>query len=52
MRSQLIHFIHNFELFIESRALSSRPKVIHVNQIFEQFISSTGICLLDPKLFI
>ncbi|RVW20780.1 hypothetical protein CK203_108302 [Vitis vinifera] len=40
MGSQVIHIIHNPELFIPSRNLSSRPKVFHVNHYLELFIMS------------
>ena len=37
-RSQVIYIIHNYELFMASKALSLAPKVFHVNH--------------HPKLFI
>ncbi|WKA10557.1 hypothetical protein VitviT2T_028122 [Vitis vinifera] len=40
-QSRVIHVIHNPELFITSRALSSQFRVIHVNHNPELFIASS-----------
>ena len=38
--SQVVHIIHNYELFIASTALSSEPRVFHVKHHPELFIIS------------
>ena len=43
MRSLLDHIIHNSQLFIVSRALSSQPGVIYVNHNPELFIASRAL---------
>ena len=41
--SQVIHIIHNYKLFIASRALSSEPRVFHANYHPELFIVSKAL---------
>ena len=45
MGSQVNHIIYNLELCIASRVLTSRPEVVHVNDILELFITSKALSL-------
>ena len=60
MESQVVHIIHNPELFLASRALSSRHGIAHVIHNLKLFIASRALSSqtrvvhvnYNPKLFI
>ena len=43
MGSRVVHIIHNYELFISSKALHLTPRVFHVNHHPELFIVSKAL---------
>ena len=43
IRSQVVHIIHNYNLFIAVKALSSEPRVFHVNHHPKLFIVSRAL---------
>ena len=49
--SEVIHIIHNFKLFIASKAFSSQPGFVHVNQSPERLIASIGSSSQDYESF-